>query len=384
MQSPHSFDSAVFGNLPDVMVQALLERSSEVSCALRKRVDELAKQQGELRERALAEDVIQKLPEHVPDAEGKTVVAVDGSYAIERMAGTDVYAAAAVRVSGYGAEVEPKPEKCKVSMHEVEGLTHGARINQALMVLHECQLILQSPADLVLVDGTIFTMILNVAIGLVEAKDKPDPLSSALESHWYGEGCDARGLRDAIPSLLISQRIASIPKRSTATNEFERIPNMFNGDFAYMPGIATANLILDAGEYSKPLPTPRSLGSDAPMTCQYRADLNVHLNALQVVYFRPRDWSPAYRIELSPRVADDQHLLERQLALIREQCVNPAMREPFPVYLADRFVRSLSKGVDAVQEAVRGQVATQSGNVDLAFKILSPGRTEPYQVVESE
>ena len=386
LHTPQGFDGAVFGNLPDVMVQALLERSSDVSKALTDRVNELAEQQRSLRERADAEGIIIKLPDSVPDLDGKTVVAVDGSATVERMAGTDVYAAAAVRVSGYGAAVDAKPEKSKVSMHQVEGLAHGARINQALMVMHECKLILESPADLVLVDGTIFTMILNVGIGLEEADDKHDPLSLALKCHWFGDRCDAEGLRDAIPSLLVAKRIASIPKRSTAANEFESFTAIFKGEYANMSGIATANLILKAGEYTKPLdlPTPRLFRGNAPMSSQYRSDLNVLLEELQVVYFRPHEWSPAYRIEFAPRVVLDEGLLQRQLALIRKQCVNPAMREPFPLYLADRFVRSLPKGMAAVVAAVRGEVTAQSGNVDLAFNVLSPGRTEPYQEVESE
>ena len=380
MQTPQSFDSAVFGNLPDVMVRALLERSSEVSKALTARVNALAKLQPDLCKRADDEGIIEKLPEHVPDVEGKTVVAVDGSYAIERMAGTDVYAAAAVRVAGYGAEVEPRPEKCAVSMQEVEGLAHGARINQALMVLHECKLVLESPADLVLVDGTIFTMILNVAIGLAEAKDKHDGLSDALNSSWFDYA------RDAIPALLVSHRIASIPKRSTAANEFERYTSIFEGREAKMPGIATANLILDAGEYTKPMamPTERQYLGNEPMTSEYRTDLNILLDALHVVYFRPYKWSPAYRIELAPHVAHSDKLLERQLALVRNQCVNPSMREPYPLYLADRFVRSLGKGMAAVVEAVRGEVTAQSKHLELTSRFISPGRTEPYQETEPE
>ena len=386
LHTPQGFDGAVFGNLPDVMVQALLERSSEVSDALTDRVNELAEQQRSLRERAEAEGIIIKLPDSVPDAEGKTVVAVDGSATVERMAGTDVYAAAAVRVAGYGAEVGTKPEKSKVSMHQVEGLAHGARINQALMVMHECKLILESPADLVLVDGTIFTMILNVGIGLEEADDKHDPLSLALKCHWFGDRCDAEGLRDAIPSLLVAKRIASIPKRSTAANEFESFTAIFKGEYANMSGIATANLILKAGEYTKPLdlPTPRLFRGNAPMSSQYRADLNVLLEELQVVYFRPHEWSPAYRIELAPRVVLDEDLLQRQLALIRKQCVNSSMREPYPLYLADRFVRSLGKGMAAVVEAVRGQVTSDSENVELTSRFISPGRTEPFREVEPE
>lgn len=381
MQTPSSFDSAVFGNLPDVMVRALLERSSDVSCTLRKRVDELAEQQCVLRKRADDEGIIKKLPEHVPEAEGKSVVAVDGSYAIERMAGTDVYAAAAVRVAGYGKEVEPKPPEHAVEMHHAPGLADGRRMTSAMMGVLECELASQAVKrnGLVLFDGTVFSVLLNSGLALRGIGGRKDDLSKAFHRRWLE-------VKPKISKLLKSKRIAAIPKRSTADNEFVRYTRIFANRESNRTGLDTANLILESGEYTTPLPLPaerRNLRHTALDT----ADVdrwNLLLDEMKVVYYRPSEWSPAYRIELAPRVANKQARLERQLALIREQCVNPAMREPYPLYLADRFVRSLSKGMAAVVEAVRGQVTAQSENVELTSRFVSPGRTEPYQEVESE
>ena len=381
MQPPHSFDSAVFGNLPDVMVRALLERSSEVSLALTSRVDELADQQPVLRKRALAEGVIQKLPEHVPDAEGKTVVAVDGSYAIERMAGTDVYAAAAVRVAGYGAEVDPSPPDYLVGVRPAESVADGRRTVSALMGVLECQLASKAAKnnDLVLFDGTVFSVLLNSGLALRGIEGREDDLSQVFHRRWLE-------VKPRICKLLKSKRIAAIPKRSTADNEFVRHTRIFANTETNWTGLGTANLILKGGEYTKPfpLPTERLNLRNTPLDAADVDGWNILLDQMKVVYFRPREWSPAYRIELAPRVADDQGLLERQLALIREQCVNPAMREPYPLYLADRFVRSLGNGMSAVVEAVRGEVTAQSKHLELTSRFISPGRTEPYQETEPE
>ena len=381
LHTPQGFDSAVFGNLPDVMVQALLERSSEVSDALTCRVNELAEQQCELRNRACREGIIIKLPDSVPDLDGKTVVAVDGSATVERMAGTDVYAAAAVRVAGYGAEVEPKPPEHAVKMHAVGGLADGRQMNLALMGILECELALASESkdDLVLFDGTVFSVVIASGLALRGIGDPRDDLSKTLHRRWLD-------VRPEIPKLLQSVAVAAIPKRSTADNEFVRYTRLFANEESNWTGLTTANLILEAGEYTTPLPLPTErLGlRNTPLESAYVDHLNLLLDEMRVVYFRPREWSPAYRIELVPRVADDSSLLERQLALIREQCVNSAMREPYPIYLADRFVRSLGKGMAAVVEAVRGKVTANTPHVALAFRVTSPGRTEPYQEVEPE
>jgi len=381
MRTPQGFDSAVFGNLPDVMVQALLERSSEVSDALTARVDKLAKEQPDLRKRALREGIIIKLPKSVPEADGKTVVAVDGSATVERMAGTDVYAAAAVRVAGYGKKVEPKPRDFQVKVHPVEGLADGRRMNLALMGIMECELAAESETenDLVLFDGTVFSVVLASGLALRGIGDRGDALSKLLDRRWLG-------VRPEIPKLLRSDTLAAIPKRSTADNEFVRHTRIFVNEESDLTGLATANLILEAGEYTTPLPLPTErLGlRNTPLESAYVDCLNLLLDEMRVVYFRPREWSPAYRIELAPHVAEKQGLLQRQLALIRKQCVNSAMREPYPVYLADRFVRSLSKGMAAVVEAVRGEVTAKSENVELTSRFIGPGRTEPYQEVDPE
>ena len=384
MRTPQQFDSAVFGNLPDVMVQALLERSKGVSDALTDRVNKLAKEQPKLRERADAEGIINKLPKSVPDAEGKTVVAVDGSATVERMAGTDVYAAAAVRVSGYGAEVEPKPPDFHVKLHTVEGSANGRQMNLALMGILECKLAAESIKEeskngLVLFDGTVFSVVISSGLALRGIGDGNDCLSKTLHRRWLE-------VRPEIPKLLQSVAVAAIPKRSTADNEFVRYTRLFANNESNWTGLATANLILECGEYTTPLPLPTErLGlRNTPLESAYVDHLNLLLDEMRVVYFRPRKWSPAYRIEIAPRVAEDQCLLERQLALIREQCVNSSMREPYPLYLADRFVRSLGKGMGAVVEAVRGQVTSDSENVELTSRFISPGRTEPFREVEPE
>ena len=381
LHTPQPFDSAVFGNLPDVMVQELLVRSSEVSKALTCRVKKLADDQPKLRERAEAEGIIKKLPVSVPEADGKTVVAVDGSATVERMAGTDVYAAAAVRVAGYGAEVEPKPPEHAVKMHAVGGLADGRQMNLALMGILECELALASESkdDLVLFDGTVFSVVIASGLALRGIGDPRDDLSKTLHRRWLD-------VRPEIPKLLQSVAVAAIPKRSTADNEFVRYTRLFADKESNWTGLTTANLILEAGEYTIPLPLPtQRLGlRNTPLESAYVDHLNLLLDEMRVVYFRPREWSPAYRIELAPSVAEDERLLQRQLALIREQCVNASMREPYPLYLADRFVRSLGKGMAAVVEVVRGQVTSDSANVELTSRFISPGRTEPYREVEPE
>ena len=362
------------------MVAELLGRAEDVSDTLAGRVAELSERRAGMRERALAEGLIRELDEDVPGLDGLTVAAVDGSCAVERLSGVDVYAAAAVRVPGYGGSVEPTPPDHAIEIHAVDALADGTRMSQAVMSFLECELVSSSSADLVLLDGALRSVVINAGFALRAAVDKHDKLSRAVMTKWLNV------VRDAIPTLLGSLRVVSIPKRSTAANEFARWTQVFENRETDMSGLATANLILEKGEYTVPLalPTEGLYLGDTPLPTHYVELLNLMFSDMRVVYFRPRKWSPAYRIELAPIVAEDQALLERQLGLLREQVVNPAMREPYPLYLADRFVRSLLRGMVAVTEAVRNKVTAKSDDVDLVSRYLSYSRSEPFVEVAEE
>lgn len=128
-----STSGSAFGNLPDVMVAELLERSVGISAELTGRLSGLSEQRGDMRGRALKECVIRELPEDLPGLDGLTVFSVDGSCSVERLAGVEIYAAAAVRVPGYGGSVDPTRPDYAVEVHAVDALADGPQLNQALM-----------------------------------------------------------------------------------------------------------------------------------------------------------------------------------------------------------------------------------------------------------
>ena len=118
---------------------------------------------------------------------------------------------------------------------------------------------------------------------------------------------------------------------------------------------STASLILNANEYSGPF----SFDTRRPQTWQteafpgFRKELSSLFEELQVVYFKPHSWSHAYRVEMPSVIGDDEQRLHSVLDTIKRQCINPSMMEPYPLYVADRFAKSLPKGANALLDAVR-------------------------------
>lgn len=370
-----------FGNLPDVMVEELLKRATDVSDTLSGRVAGLSERRDGMRERALAEGVIRQLPGDVEDAEDKTVVGIDGSRASERMAGVELYVAAAIRVLGYGGLNEPAPPDFKLKECLVAPLSEGERLIRTLMGFLEAELLIESDHDLVLVDGAFSTIVVNACVGVDMAATRWDKLSVSVMNRW--ENC----VRDGLPELLDSGRVVAIPKRSTVANEFANYTRLFDGfsdtESDRWSGRFTAESILKGGEYSKPMPflTMGRRSSGQLLPAGYKLDLDCLLDSVKVVYFRAHDWSPVYRVEVPSAGLSD---LELKLELIRRQCVNPAMREPYPLYLADRFVRSLGLGVSAILDSVRRDVAAGSSDMDLVMSYLGRTRTDAPQLDEDE
>lgn len=105
-------------------------------------------------------------------------------------------------------------------------------------------------------------------------------------------------------------------------------------------------------------------------------DLNVRLKELRVVYFRPYGWIPALRLELPMSITNSSSKLALVLEGITRQFFSPAVIEPYPLFLADRMVKSLGSGVAVIEQAVAQQVAENSTDIETTMLFLQNYRTE--------
>jgi hypothetical protein len=97
---------------------------------------------------------------------------------------------------------------------------------------------------------------------------------------------------------------------------------------------------------------------------------------IKVVYFRPYGWLPAVRLELPAPQTRNLHRLALVLEGIARQLTTPAVFEPYPLFLADRMVKSLGAGVAAVETAIRQHVVDNSSDVESTLVYLRQHRTE--------
>ena len=104
--------------------------------------------------------------------------------------------------------------------------------------------------------------------------------------------------------------------------------------------------------------------------------MNQSIENMRVVFYRPYGWAPAVRLELTAPIAVSQAKLSTVLEGIKRQFFSPAVLEPYPLFIADRMVKSLGAGVAVIEQAVAQQAVEGSSNVESTLLCLQNYRTE--------
>jgi hypothetical protein len=357
-----------FSDLPDALVRELLRRADEVAARVQARVNGLRTEKENLRQQALHRGIIRRKADlDIPPE--PSVVGIDGSYQIHRLTALDLCAAAGIAVEGTTKEARrywPEP------YHRiwVEGIPHRgqpANILRGLMVAMELELATLAPHDLVLLDGSFASIIIYVNQGVAQLEQVDPTLGETLNRVW------ATGdLYRSIITLLRSTRAVAIPK-FTSHNELTsqmqiRAPGQPDGR-------TLATLILEPGEYIHPLPMDHPGAYHLPVPANAQ-ELNQAMRNLRVVYFRPYGWTPALRLEVPGNIANSPIRLAIVLEGITRQFLSSAVSEPYPLFLADRMVKSLSAGVNVVEQSVAQHVAGDALNIETTMLFLQNYRTE--------
>ena len=361
----------VFGDLPDALINELLIRAEGVGKTAREHVETHVRTRDQLRKRALQLGLIRDLPD-LSQVPPPSVVAVDGSLVSKRLASIDLNAAAALAVDGIGFEVGRNNLRHDIAVHPTKPLRYGHEVTYALMFCMEYNIVAEETKtrELVMLDGAFSTGLIAISKALISARNHYDRLNNDFFDRWTTK--TMRSVRE----IMTSNRVIALPKRSSA-NEFTRT-HLFGNREIDTNGRSTASLILESNEYSGPFRfdtrRPQTWPSDD------FPDFWNHVRALfeelQVIYFKPHPWSHAYRIEMPRSIGDDEQLRHSVLDVIKRQTTNPAMLEPYPLFVADRFAKSLTKGVNAILDSARTDVVANSEDPELAYTMLNAYRTE--------
>ena len=372
-----------FAELPAALVEEVLERTSDVGHTILESFEEIDGRRANWRAELESSNLLchESDLEYVPIP---TACGIDGSYAVERMLATDLVAAAAVAVEGLTPPSEKRhwPDPHHQVVIEVEPHNPDtSTIVRALMIGMELSLAVHAPHEIVFLDGSLTTPIIYFNQALNKANEARH---LKITNHLLGQIKNYLGRYQTVLASARSDRCwVAVPKYTTRREIGKKLGWPESHDDRGL-----LSNILSPGEFTRPHPLqppnqPWHINL-APVSDDERSeaerlkdDLVRLLGEIHIIYYRPFPWLPALRLEMNQSIVQTSARLASVIHAVKHQCGTAAMMEPYPLYMADRMVKSLSRAIPTFRQVTSQRIAEiYQGDIDSVFLSLHGYRSE--------
>lgn len=373
---PQELDNRSYAHLPDELLAKILEHVPDTVSKMNGMFDVQDEPIQKAIEALRASGKIAKVS---TDQFSHSLIAVDGSWILEKMTGTDLLLAVAVGVEGLAEDKTKDWGENKNQYYQWQTvLSHNeanSRLGQGVMFLMELSVLAGAEHEIRIMDGAHFTSILKINSMLsANEENAGEEYASALREFLkvtYKKVIP--DIPDIIKAAFNNDHIIALAKYTSSRDIIDSCLAQFD---VKVDDRTFLSLGLGVDEYIKPLPVGQSkeerekIWNDLHIGCSLdipeKDELNRELKKaiepittkgktsdLYFTYYKPFQDGPAYRIELKKSLAQDIARLEKYLLSLKKQIVFPEIREPFPQYLVDLMAKSISGGMFAIQEAIR-------------------------------
>lgn len=343
------FEELVAANehfLPRDLVNEILKNSEKIRSNLEEIYLSLIQTKTEIRDKLNAAGKIREFKGSV--LKPQHICGIDGSYVIDSLLSIDVICVAAVGVEGQPLSGHT-PLLWKEPQHstEVFCVPHDERTSilaRALMTMKEINMTQKAPHDLILVDGSGSTPLAAVASGIneIERWKHHEVFTLLLEEYFYFRSNYKKALNNTDQSKII----AFLPKYVTT----KAIQQSLEVDID-IDDRTLSTLILEEGEFII-IDTSKTAGGHQIVLPDGKTDyFNEDLAQIVSIYFRPRNELPALKIDTSKKVVNDEAKLYFLLEGISSQCISPCIFEPYPLFVADQFVKNIKDALIISRES---------------------------------
>ena len=388
-----------FDELPEGLVNDLLANSKIISNNMRAKFESVMNNKSQLREKLETEKLIKNYNDLDNTKTFPTAAATDGSYTVERLISSDFASVAAVAVEGL---TPPGPERRKWPkpryFSHIDNVEHNEETSQILRGMSaglELYLAQKAPHDVVFLDGSMKTPLIYLNNATEHLDDGPVSLVNTFieGKNSYNEDKipypNFLDIINAYEEVLKSPRsdkiYAALPKYTTK-NEICKKLGLNNFEDRGL-----LNFLLNGNEYLV-IPSDNS-GSTLHLNLKSsklneKFNTNIIKNQVQnmienllsnidVIYFKPSNFSPVLRIETSRSVSQNTHRLGILFEGITLQMNSLSLMEPYPLYLADRMVKNLSTALPAIKEEAFKEIMNNwNGNLSEIYMAMHGYRTE--------
>lgn len=363
-----------YARLPEDLLRDLLQGAGDIVAQVTDFLGPALDSQAELR--TALEDL--GLVRNFLAVPPKTIAGIDGGFAVERTAAVDLSLSVAVGVEGLSDSTTKWNSTqylwwSRVTKHDpdAERLTRGVMIGQELAILQG------APHEWRILDGSHLTLVIQLNTAMTSFSD--DIRTEALRV--WDELKTATALQDAAVNLnTVAMPKYDSSRTITALLE-KKLKREIPGDDKYLLG-----LLLKPGELIEPQRMPEhpwsslhvnsvgDLPGEKAMQAAFDSAIRpLRDRALAFTYFKPDEFSPAFRIEVKQGLTSAQ--LDEFCATISRQITGPFVREPYPQYLADVMAKSVGLGLSALQTAVQLGLSGV-GRPEMAELLIHSYRTE--------
>jgi hypothetical protein len=355
MKSEHPFSE-----LPESLIVDMLGQCDSIGAKLSKSFHDLYNIKKEVRNKLKKENLLKKDSEFMLPPTNPTSCAVDGSFSIEKLLSTDIVAAASVAVEGLAPPSEirhwPRPRHYS----KILTIPHNNSTNyltSAIMMCMELNLAVKAPHNVIFLDGSFVTPLVFINMALNTFDQAAEEINNEFKKR----------LKIALASyikMILSKKtdqiFVAVPKYTTRQEITHRILQLNNK----FEDRGLLSFILKPGEVIGPIPADKGANKyyieNAPMNSELLIKKVIeHLDELCILYYRPHDYIPALRLEVSPAVANDPNRLSVLLESVKIQTGVPGLMEPFPLYLADRMVKHLRTALPAIRRTTTQQMSSK-------------------------
>lgn len=372
-----------FAELPEALVEEMLSKSELVGDKLYDSFKVIQNNKAQMRKQ-LQDEGILKQDAEVGYPTAPTTCGVDGSYAVEKLLATDFAACAAVAIEGLTPPSEKryweKPHH-KVFIHPEKHDPDTGTVLRGLMMEMELELATKAPHDIVFLDGSLTTPLIymNQAINKVLDMEREGVKTEIGEKLKEGFTKFLEDYKTFLESSRTDKLWVSIPKYTSRRELGKRLNWSSHYDDR-----AILTTILSPGEFTSPIPLEepqqpwhlRLPFKDKELE-RLKDEVISAINRLYVMYYRPHNWTPVFRIEMAFSIATNNSRIAVLLQGLKYQSGTPGILEPYPLYIADRMVKHLGRAIPAFrQTATRRMTELHQGDIGEIFFSMHGYRTE--------
>ncbi|MHA1683678.1 MAG: DNA double-strand break repair nuclease NurA [Promethearchaeota archaeon] len=360
-----------FYELPEALVERLLGKTSTLSNQLSNSFKQINSSKDLIRDQLEASGLIQNDSDVIKDEIYPTSCGIDGSYAIEKLLSTDIMAVAGVAIEGLAPPTEVRHWPNPHHRSEVITVSHSissATVIRAIMICMELDLAVYAPHDVVFLDGSLLSPVIYFNQASAALRNVPKKLER-LFLHWLDIGIKA--YKKIIFSRREEKIYAALPKYTSRHD----LAKFTSPQFQYEDR-ALLSFLLKGGELVGPIDMSKTKSKftfyNLPSSLKNQLKLiEIALQKLHVIYYRPCVSYPTLRVEVPDDVKKESRKLSGLLEAIKMQCCYPALMEPYPLYMADRMVKHLSRALPVIRRMTTQEMAMQwedsLGNIYLAM-----------------